>query len=115
MYGGFSLLQALNRENALTPFQVTWFRAGHAHAGVLVLMSLLYYTFMDKTTFSPAVKHAACAVLLVGILAQSGGFFIHMFAGQPNHASVGSTVTVIGAVLLTCGIVMLVYGLITAP
>jgi hypothetical protein len=25
----------------LTPYQVTWFRAGHAHAGVLLLMSLL--------------------------------------------------------------------------
>jgi len=94
---------------------VTWFRAGHAHAGVLVLMSLLYYTFMNNTSFSPAVKHAACAVLFVGILAQSGGFFIHMIVGQPNHASIGNTVTVIGAVLLICAIAVLVYGLITAP
>ena len=50
---------------------------GHAHAGVLLLMSLLYYTFMDKTSLSPTVKHAGCATLVVGILAQSGGFFLH--------------------------------------
>ena len=75
MYGGYSLLQLLNRGDVLTPFQVTWFRAGHAHAGVLLLMSLLYYTFLDRTSLFATTKHAACAALFVGILAQSGGFF----------------------------------------
>jgi hypothetical protein len=42
MYGGYCLLRLINRGDALTPFQVSWFRAGHAHAGVLLLMSLLY-------------------------------------------------------------------------
>jgi hypothetical protein len=115
MYGGYSLLRLVNRGNALTPFQVTWFRAGHAHAGVLLLMSLLYYTFLDQTALLPAVKHAVCAALVVGILAQSGGFFIHMIVGRPDHPSVGNTVTAAGAALLTCAIAVLVYGLITAP
>jgi hypothetical protein len=113
MYGGYSLLQFIKRANTLTDFQVRWFRAGHAHAGVLVLMSLLYYTFMDRTSLSPSVKHASCALLLVGILAQSGGFFIHMLKGKAGKASVGNTVTVIGAILLTLAIAVLVYGLIT--
>jgi hypothetical protein len=97
------------REASATPA----LRAGHAHAGVLLLMSLLYYTFMDKTALSPVVQHTACATLFVRILAQSGGFFIHMVRGEPNHASIGTTVTVIGAVLLICAIAVLVYGLIT--
>jgi hypothetical protein len=74
-------------------------------------MSLLYYTFMDKTSFSPAVKHAGCATVVLGILAQSGGFFIHMAKGQLDRASIGTTVTTIGARLLTCAIAVLVYGL----
>lgn len=114
MYGGYSLLQLLNKSNAITPFRQTWFRAGHAHAGVLLLMSLLYYTFMDKTLLSPALKHAGCATIVVGILAQSGGFFIHMVKGQPGRASIGTRVTAIGAILLTCAIALLVYGLSTA-
>jgi hypothetical protein len=113
MYGGYSLLQFINRGDALTPFQVNWFRAGHAHAGVLLLMSLLYYHFLDKTSLPQGLKHAACAVLVVGILAQSGGFFIHMMVGKPSQASMGTTVTVTGAVLLVCCIAVLVYGLIT--
>jgi Ni,Fe-hydrogenase I cytochrome b subunit len=52
MYGGYSLLQIINRGDALTPFQVNWFRAGHAHAGVLIVMSLLAKCFWT-TRLSP--------------------------------------------------------------
>ena len=75
---------------------------------------LLYYTFMDKTSLSPALKHTGCATLVSGILAQSGGFLLHMVKGQPNRASIGTTVTTIGAILLTCAIAVWVYGLFTA-
>jgi hypothetical protein len=112
MFGGYSLLKLLNRGNVLTPFQVTWFRAGHAHAGILLIMALSYYAFMDVTLLPLALKHAACAVFSAGILAQSGGFFIHMLVGQPKQASIGTAVTIVGALLLTVGIAVLVYGLI---
>jgi hypothetical protein len=109
MYGGYSLIQLISRGNVLTPAQVNFFRAGHAHAGVLTLMSLLYYTFMDQTSLPLPVKHAACAAIVVGILAQSGGFFIHLF---PQRASLGTKVTLTGAVILVCAVVVLIYGLI---
>src|SRR4051812_37529061 len=85
MFGGFSLLRLLNRGNALTPFQVQCFRAGHAHAGVLLLMSLLYYESLARTALAPATRTIVCAALLLGILAQSGGFFLHMALGQPGR------------------------------
>jgi hypothetical protein len=94
MFGGYSLLHLLNRGNVLTPFQVAWFRAGHAHAGVLLLMSLMYYSFLERTSFSPGFKHAGCATLFLGILLQSGGFFVHMLVGhmrQPDSVAPTST------------------------
>jgi hypothetical protein len=115
MFGGYSLLRLLNRGDALTPFQVDCFRAGHAHAGVLLLMSLLYYIFLDRTTLPASVKQAACFALFVGILAQSGGFFIHMALGEPKRASIGTTVTIAGALMLACAVIALVYGLIITP
>jgi hypothetical protein len=39
MYGGYSLLQLLNKANAIIPFRLTCFRAGDAHAGVLLEQS----------------------------------------------------------------------------
>ncbi|HTO54333.1 MAG TPA: hypothetical protein VMR50_13195 [Myxococcota bacterium] len=112
MFGGYSLLRLINRGNALTPFQITWFRAGHAHAGVLLVMSLVYYGFMERTALSLATKHLACAVLAVGVMAQSGGFFIHMAVGKPEQHSIGNTVTGFGALLLSAAIAVLVVGLV---
>jgi hypothetical protein len=83
MYGGYALLGMLTR-GGLSEFQQTYFRAGHAHAGVLLLMALLYHRYLEQTALRPNLKVAAAAVLLVGILAQSGGFFLHMAVGQPG-------------------------------
>lgn len=115
MYGGYSLLNFLQRGNRLTPFQVMYFRAGHAHAGVLLLMSLLYFLFLERTMLSPFVQITAGSVFWVGVLAQSGGFFLHMGIGKPNQPSLGTTITVIGTVLLALAIVVVVYGLIAVP
>jgi hypothetical protein len=38
-----------------------------------------------------------------------------MIMGQPNQTSLGTAVTVTGAILLACAVVVLVYGLVTAP
>jgi hypothetical protein len=112
MYGGYALLRLVARED--TDFRHTWFRAGHAHAGVLLLMSLLYYDFIARTDLASMWKHIGCGLLVAGILAQSGGFFIHMVRGEPGKPSIGTTLTSVGALVLTAAIAILVYGLFTA-
>src|SRR5580704_3289439 len=101
MYGGYALLGLLTKTNALTPFGRTWFRAGHAHAGVMLLMALLFFDYLSHTRLSLAAKHIACGTFVVGILVQSGGFFIHMAKGEEDRPSIGTTITSLGAVLLT--------------
>jgi hypothetical protein len=113
MYGGYALLGMLTRDG-LTPFQQTYFRAGHARAGVLLLMSLLYHRYLEQTQLTPAIKVAAAVGVLVGIPPQSGGFFLHMAIGQPGAPSLGTTITAFGALLLAAAVLLLVYGLITA-
>jgi hypothetical protein len=95
------------------PVPGTFLRAGHAHGGVLLLMSLLYYMFLDQTSLSASLKRAASLVLFAGVLAQAGGFFLHAIVGQPDEASIGTAITLGGAVLLASALVVLVYGLIT--
>jgi len=110
MFGGYSLLRLLTRNDGLTPFQRTYFRAGHAHAGVLLVLSLIYYDYLDRTTFSDGWKWLAGGLLAVGILAQSGGFFLHMANGKPDSGSIGTRVTAVGAVFLAIAVVMLAVG-----
>jgi hypothetical protein len=115
MFGGYSLLGLLARGNTwLTPFRATYFRAGHAHAGVFLVLSLVYYAYLAQTTFTEGLKLLACIVLVVGILAQSGGFFMHMLTGKPGRPSTGTIITILGAVLLAFAALLLAYGLIVA-
>jgi hypothetical protein len=113
MFGGYSLLRLLNRGDVLTPFQLSCFRAGHAHAGVLLVMSLSFYPTLAQTALSAKLKTGVCAALFVGILLQSGGFFLHMATGRDGKPSIGSHITVTGAAVLATAVGILVYGLIT--
>jgi hypothetical protein len=38
-----------------------------------------------------------------------------MLVGQPNQASIGTLLTVTGAILLAAAVLLLAHGLITAP
>jgi hypothetical protein len=110
-YGGWALLGYLTGRGQLGPFQEKFFRAGHAHAGVLLILSLVYYLYLDRTGYSDRVKWIAGGLLQAGILAQSGGFFIHVGLGQPNRGSPGTVVTRLGALLIAAALVILAVGL----
>jgi hypothetical protein len=109
MFGGASLLRLMERGNSLTPDQVNNFRAGHAHAGVLLLMSILYYLCMAETGLSVPQRFTGCGLLVLGILAQSGGFFIRL---APAWRRAGARITLTGAILMACAVAILVYGLL---
>ncbi len=107
------MLLGLFTRNGLTEFQQTFFRAGHAHAGVLLLLSLLYHYYMEQTTLSPSIKVVA-AGNLDGYSGAVRRIFVHMAVSQPVESSLGTTITSVGAVLLAAAIAILVYGLITS-
>jgi hypothetical protein len=112
MFGGFSLLSLIAPGGKLTPFQEQFFRAGHAHAGVLLLMSLGFYYFLSLTSAPDNQKVAACSALVVGILCQSGGFFLHLLIGQPGQLSAGNYLTMTGAAILALDVIFLIYVLL---
>jgi hypothetical protein len=51
-------------------------------------------------------------VLLTGVLAQSGGFFLHLGVGEQGEPSAGTKLTRAGAVLIAAALVTLAIGLI---
>lgn len=112
--GGGALLGYLTGRGSLTDFQERFFRAGHAHAGVLLILALAYYAYFDRANLSETMQWIAGGVLAVGILAQSGGFFLHMLVGEPDAASIGTQVTRGGGILIAVALIMLVVGLIRA-
>ena len=112
MHGGCSQRRLMERGEGLTEFRRTYFRAGHAHAGVLLVLSLVYYQYLAGTNIDDGLQWLACVVLLVGILAQSGGFFLHMAVGRSDAPSSGMLLSVVGAVLLAAALLFLAYALV---
>ena len=111
-YGGWSLLGFLTARGQLGEFREQFFRAGHAHAGVLLVLSLVYFLYLDRTGYSTGVQWLAGLLLLLGFMAQSGGFFIHLGLGQKNRSSLGTIVTRTGALLIAAALIVLVIGLL---
>jgi hypothetical protein len=111
-YGGWSLLGFLTGRGQLGEFREQFFRAGHAHAGVLLVLSLVYFLYLGRTGYSTGVQWLAGLLLLAGIIAQSGGFFLHMGLGRKNRSSLGTVVTRTGALLIAAALVMLAIGLL---
>jgi drug/metabolite transporter superfamily protein YnfA len=114
MLGGTLLLRRVTLGDP-SEFQVTWLRAFHAHGGVLFVLSLLYFLFLDRTVLPGSVKRLACLALFAGIGGIAGGFLLQALIGQPQRASIGIVIVIGGAILMATAIIVLVYGLIKAP
>ena len=113
MFGGYSLLR-LRGARRLTDFQATFFRAGHAHAGVMLVLTLASLSVAARFGLSEPMTWVVGLLLLVGTLALSGGMFAHMGFGAPGSWSWGNTLSAVGALLLAAGLLTLTYGVITA-
>ncbi|MPZ28393.1 MAG: hypothetical protein GEV12_18780 [Micromonosporaceae bacterium] len=111
-FGGWSLLGRLTQRDALTPFEEQFFRAGHGHAGALLILSLVFFILLGRTGFAESTQWLLGLGLLLGILLQSGGFFLHMLVGEEGASSAGTWVTRVGAVLLGAALVTLGVGLL---
>ncbi len=117
-YGGYFLLTSLvNRGSGYmeNPLRQNFFRAGHAHAGVIVILSLVCQMLADAAVLpSPLIWFVRIGVPLSAVLI-SAGFFFSMLpstATQPNGAI---SVIYIGAVILAISVLTLGVGLLRVP
>ncbi|MFE7129702.1 hypothetical protein ACFVIM_02470 [Streptomyces sp. NPDC057638] len=112
-FGGHGLLKFITTEDGkLTPLRERFFRAGHAHAGVLLILSLVYFLYLPRAGFSSGIAWLFGILLLVGVLAQSGGFFLHLAFGTEGQTSAGTRLTRVGALLIAAALIALAVGLI---
>ena len=112
-FGGWYVLQLVTGRQEATPFQKTFARAGHAHAGVLVSLALICQIFADATVLEgPLASLARSGVPLAAILIPAGYFFSSAGRGvtEPNRLIV---LIYVGAVSLALGVVALGIGLLT--
>jgi hypothetical protein len=113
-FGGWFLTTIARGKEQATPFQRSFFVAGHAHAGVLVILGLVCQVFVDETTLDgPMLAIARSGVPLAAILMSAGFFLSAMGRGatRPNRLIV---LLWLGAASLVAGVLTLGIGLLTA-
>lgn len=112
--GGLYLLRIVRRKAEVTDFQEKFARAGHAHAGVLLLLALLVQPYVDAAGQDGLLGWLSRSGVAVAALLMPGGFFLSsMGAGRtrPNRLIV---LVFAGAALLAVSLTCLGIGLLTA-
>lgn len=110
--GGLYMLALVRGRVGATPFQITFARAGHAHAGVLVILSLIAQLYVDAAGLTGPVEGVARnGIPLAAILMPAGFFFSSAGTGrtEPNAAI---WLVYAGALSLAAGVIALGLGLL---
>ena len=90
IYGGVSLLGLLvDTQSGYidNPLRQDFFRAGHAHEGILLLLSLVTLKYVDETVLSSGLKRFARSNIPLSAIFLPAAFFFSMLsprATEPN-------------------------------
>ena len=114
MFGGVSILRLLIGMPAYmaNPLRQDLWRAGHAHAGVFLILALVALRYVDEATLSTGAKRFVRSAIPSAAILIPFAFFFSVLtpdATQPN-ALIG--VAYLGAIVLAAGAITLGVGLI---
>jgi hypothetical protein len=114
MYGGVSLLSLLIGDPKYmdNPLRQDLWRAGHAHAGVWLILALVALRYVDEANLSNAIKWIVRGSIPIAAILVPAAFFLSVLspdATAPNGliylAYVGAVVPAVGVFVLGIGLV----------
>jgi hypothetical protein len=112
-FGGVFLLSGLRKQSGYSEngVQGHYFRAGHAHAGVLLILGIIAQVLVDQTSFAPGLACAVRAGFFLPPILISAGFFLGA-PGAEGKPKPLLTLVYIGGILLALSTVVLGLGLV---
>jgi hypothetical protein len=117
MFGGLSLLFFLTGAAAGyvdNPLRHDLFRAGHAHAGVYLVLSLVMLRYVDEAVLSPFWKWIARTGAPIAAILIPAAFFLSVASPSATQPNGLINLAYIGALFLAVAVVTLGLGLIRA-
>jgi hypothetical protein len=115
IFGGVSILSLLISPQSgymNNPLRQNLWRAGHAHAGVLLVLSLVALRYVDESVLSNALKNFVRWSLPAAAIFLPVAFFLSVLS--PNATEPNSLIYLAyaGAVVLAAGLITLGIGLL---
>lgn len=113
-YGGYFVLTILSGydKTPLTDFQKGMFRAGHAHAGVLVILSLIAQLLLDNVQMNETLQLTLRIAFPLAAILVSGGFFASAIGSNITQPTSLIAILYTGALLLVISLIVLGIALI---
>jgi hypothetical protein len=116
-FGGLSLLKFISARTPGymdNPSRRGLFRAGHAHAGVLVLLALVALLYVDEASLADGVKSMVRACLVAPPILMPAGFFFSVASPRADRPNRWILLVPVGALALAVATVTLGIGLLRA-
>jgi hypothetical protein len=117
VYGGTSILSLLIGDPgyAQNPLRQDLWRAGHAHAGVLLVLSLVTLRYVDEANLPRWLKSFARHSIPAAAVLLPAAFFLSVLSPDATEPNAMIYLAFVGAVSLATGVLVLGIGLIRRP
>ena len=112
--GGLHMVRLVRGRADATPFQLAFARAGHAHAGVLLVLALVCQLLADAADLTGVWNWLARSGVAAAALLMPGGFFLSSMGRGRSQPNALVAMVFAGAIVLALGLASLGVGLLTA-
>src|SRR5829696_1006014 len=115
--GGASILSLLIADPAYAQNdlrQDLW-RAGHAHAGVWLVLSLVALRYVDEATLSEGMKWVVRVAFPAAAVLMALGFFLSVIPEDATEPNAMIYLAYVAGLVLAVGLLMLAVGLLRGP
>jgi hypothetical protein len=117
VYGGTSILSLLIGDPAYAQNELRqdlW-RAGHAHAGVLLVLSLVTLRYVDEANLPDWLRSFARHSIPAAAILLPAAFFLSVLSPDATEPNAMIYLAFVGAISLASGVLVLGIGLIRRP
>jgi hypothetical protein len=117
VYGGTSILSLLigDPDYAQNQLRQDLWRAGHAHAGVLLVLSLVTLRYVDEANLPGWLKSVARHSIPAAAVLLPAAFFLSVLSPEATEPNAMIYLAFVGAAFLAFGVLILGIGLIRRP
>lgn len=113
-YGGIFVLGIHRKKRDFTDFQLAFFRAGHAHAGVLLVLSLVALLYLDSLDVAGWSRVLGRSAIPAAAILMPAGFFFSAAGRGRTRPSGWIALVYLGAVSLATGVLTIGISLLTS-
>ena len=117
MFGGVSILSLLIGDPTYmeNPLRQDLWRAGHAHAGVWLILALVALRYVDEANLSETMKWLVRGSIPIAAILVPAAFFLSVLSPDAKAPNGLINLAYVGAVILAFGVLALGIGLVKRP